>query len=106
MKNHKIMLLFLLGIKRRENRFVSFRRDLTVKGEPMFEKILGFLNIRGWEGVREIYLLIAVGAALGLNLIYYFLIYKRDEKPRRITIKGNIVKIVLCLAGIYLLAKI
>lgn len=72
----------------------------------MYEKILGFLNIKGWAGVEEIYLLVAVGASVGLNLVYYFLIYKKEEKPRRMTIKGNIVKIVLCLAAIYLMIKI
>jgi hypothetical protein len=72
----------------------------------MFEKIIGFLNIKGWAGVEEIYFLVAVGVCVGLNLVYYFLIYKKEEKPRRITIKGNIVKIILCLAAIYLMIKI
>ena len=72
----------------------------------MVKKLIGFLNIRGWPGVEEIYLFVGIGVAIGMTLAYYFLVYQREEMPKRISIKANLVKILLLMALMYFLMKI
>jgi hypothetical protein len=72
----------------------------------MIKKIIGFLNIPGWPGVEEIYLLVGIGVAIGMTLAYYFLVYQKEEMPKRISIKANFVKILLLMALMYFLIKI
>jgi len=67
----------------------------------MIKRVIGFLSIRGWAGVEEIYLLVGIGVAIGMTLLYYFLVYQKEEKPRRISIKANLVKILFLIALMY-----
>ncbi len=72
----------------------------------MIKKLIGFLNIRGWPGVEEIYFLVGIGVAIGMTLAYYFLVYQKEEMPKRISIKANLVKILLLMVLMYFLMKI
>lgn len=72
----------------------------------LVRKVLGFLGIHGWEGVENVYLFVAVGVAVGMSLVYYLLVYRKMEMPRRITIRGHLVKIALLLALLYFLWRI
>jgi hypothetical protein len=72
----------------------------------LVRKVLGFLGIRGWEGVENVYLFVGVGVAIGMSLVYYLLVYRKMEMPRRITIRGHLVKIALLLALLYFLWRI
>jgi hypothetical protein len=72
----------------------------------MIKKLIGFLNIRGWPGVEEIYLLVGIGVAIGMTLAYYFLVYQKEEMPTQISIKANLVKILLMMALMYFLMQI
>lgn len=67
----------------------------------LFERVMGFLGIRGWEGVQDIYVFVAVGTAMGMSLAYYLLVYRKMEMPRRITVRGHLVKIGVLLALLY-----
>jgi uncharacterized membrane protein len=67
----------------------------------MFDKVFGFLERRGWAGVQEIYLLVGLGVAMGMIFLYFFLVYKKVERPRRISITVNVIMIILLLAVMY-----
>ena len=47
-----------------------------------------------------------IGVAIGMSLAYYFLVYQKEEMPKQITIKANLVKILLLMALMYFLMKI
>jgi uncharacterized membrane protein len=67
----------------------------------MFERVWGFLSRRGWAGVQEIFLLVGLGVAMGMIFLYFFLVYKKVERPRRISITVNVIMIILLLAVMY-----
>ena len=67
----------------------------------MFERVLGFLERHGWAGVEEIYLLVGLGVAIGMIFLYFFLVYKKIERPRKISITVNVIMIILLLAVMY-----
>jgi hypothetical protein len=51
----------------------------------MFKKIIGFLSLKGWAGVENVYWLIGIGVLVGIG-IFYFLMYRdyfKTRKPRR-----------------------
>lgn len=67
----------------------------------MFDRVFAFLERRGWAGVEEIYLLVGLGVAMGMVFLYFFLVYKKVERPRRISITVNVIMIILLLAVMY-----
>ncbi len=70
----------------------------------MLDKIMGFLSIKGWKGVENIYTLVVVGTIIGMGLLYYFLIYQKEYKPQRLTpIQLIVVKIVFLVTVLVLL---
>ncbi|MCP5108070.1 MAG: hypothetical protein GY950_32080 [bacterium] len=69
----------------------------------MFKQVFGFLGRYGWAGVELIFYMVAVCVTVGMSLLYFFLIYKKDPMPRRISITGNVVKIIILLTLAYFL---
>jgi hypothetical protein len=72
----------------------------------MINKILGFLNIEGWDGVKDVYLFIGIGTAIGMTALYYFLVYQKEEMPTKITIPRHLFKIAIWLGIIVFLILI
>lgn len=72
----------------------------------VMDKVLSFLNIKGWEGVREIYLLVGLGALIGMCLLYYWLIFKRDPRPKTINLRNHIIKILLLIGAFWLICTL
>jgi hypothetical protein len=79
------------------------------RSEKMKYEIFGFLSSEGWSGVIQLAYLMFVGVILAYSIVYYFLIYRSfvyEPKPRRISIKFNLVKIGVLGAGLYYLCII
>ena len=56
--------------------------------------VKGFLTIKGWEGVTEIYFLTFIGVFLAFLLLYFGLVYHKNPKPKKRSIKMECVKLV------------
>lgn len=65
----------------------------------MFQKVIGFLTLKGWKGVNDIYIFVIIGTIIGIGSLYYFLVYQKEHKPKRLTpIQSYIVKIISLVA--------
>jgi len=72
----------------------------------MLEKLFGFLTLKGWEGVKDIYWFVAVGAILGFGIVYFLLIYRKDPKPYKFELthaQSLALKIAIAVALLILL---
>ncbi|MCP5048959.1 MAG: hypothetical protein GY940_17445 [bacterium] len=65
----------------------------------MVDDIIGFLTLKGWKGVENIFFLVAMGTIIGIGLLYFFIIYHPDPKPKpKITVKSHLRKIIILIA--------
>lgn len=63
----------------------------------MFKKVIGFLTIKGWAGVMNIYWLVGAGVFIGIGLVYWFMYrdYFHSPKPRKFPFKLKLKQIKL-----------
>ena len=64
-------------------------------------EIMGFLATHGWQGAMNVFFLIIIGTIIGTFLVYFLLIFKRDIKPKRITVTSQLIKLCFFIALLY-----
>ncbi|MCP4213140.1 MAG: hypothetical protein GY765_00720 [bacterium] len=73
----------------------------------MLSKIMGFLSIKGWDGVQQVFFFIVIASTVGMSGVYYFLVYQKMDSPqKRITVRGHLIKIGILLVALYFIIRL